>query len=62
MYIHAPVRSPLILVCLSLLLIFGRLPHHCPFPELGLFTQTFSVKGCKGYKDGLQPESLADGN
>jgi len=44
-WISTPVRSLLILVysCLSLLdlLIFGWLPHHCPFPELGPFTQTF---------------------
>jgi len=25
-------------------------------------TQATTVKGYKGYKDGLQPESLADGN
>jgi hypothetical protein len=32
-------------LCLSLLvlLIFGWLPHHCPFLKLGTFTQTFSV-------------------
>jgi hypothetical protein len=32
-------------VCVSLLvlLIFGWLPHRCPFPELGPFTQTVSV-------------------
>jgi hypothetical protein len=31
---------------LVLLLIFGCLPHHCPFPELGPFTQTFLVSSC----------------
>ena len=38
----------LVLVCLSLLvlLIFGWLPRHCPFPELGPLTQTFSVSSC----------------
>jgi hypothetical protein len=34
-------------VCVSnllvLLLIIGWLPHHCPFPEVGPYTQTFSV-------------------
>jgi len=45
------VRSLLILVlvcvcvCLSLLvlLIFGRLPHHCPFPELGLYSDILGL-------------------
>jgi len=31
------------------------------FPA-SFLTLSFSIKGYKGYKDGLQPESLADGN
>ena len=31
---------------LVLLIIFNWLPHHCPFPELGQFNQTFSVSSC----------------
>ena len=38
----------LVCLCLSLLviLVFCWLPHHCPFLELGPFTQAFSVLTC----------------